>query len=402
MGIVIIFEYEEGGAVVTNFLLRTFVKDYENTEAPAVRSAVGSFAGITGIVCNLLLFVCKLLAGIVSGAVSVVADSLNNLTDAASSVVTLLGFYLGKRPADADHPYGHARYEYISGLAVSAIILLIGVELAEGSIRRIFNPTPVSETTVVIIVLLASIAVKLWMFSFFRNTGKCIQSSVLKAASIDSRNDVLASGAVLLGCLIDRGFSVNLDGYIGLAVALFIICSGIGVAKETISPLLGQRADQELVDKINAVILSNDKVLGLHDLLVHDYGPGQCFASVHVEINAEENPLDCHDAIDCIERKTLEMLGVHLVIHYDPVVQNDTERQEMLDTITEVIGQLDDRLSVHDLRIVREKGESKLVFDLVVPYDKCNEHKALKTAIDDALKSRGKAYKTVVHFDNTH
>ena len=387
---------------MTNFLLRTFVKDYENTEAPAVRSAVGSFAGITGIVCNLLLFVCKLLAGIVSGAVSVVADSLNNLTDAASSVVTLLGFYLGKRPADADHPYGHARYEYISGLAVSAIILLIGVELAEGSIRRIFNPTPVSETTVVIIVLLASIAVKLWMFSFFRNTGKCIQSSVLKAASIDSRNDVLASGAVLLGCLIDRGFSVNLDGYIGLAVALFIICSGIGVAKETISPLLGQRADQELVDKINAVILSNDKVLGLHDLLVHDYGPGQCFASVHVEINAEENPLDCHDAIDCIERKTLEMLGVHLVIHYDPVVQNDTERQEMLDTITEVIGQLDDRLSVHDLRIVREKGESKLVFDLVVPYDKCNEHKALKTAIDDALKSRGKAYKTVVHFDNTH
>lgn len=387
---------------MTNFLLRIFVKDYKNTEVPAVRSAIGSLAGITGIVCNLFLFVCKLFAGIISGTVSVVADSLNNLTDAASSLVTLLGFYLGKRPADADHPYGHARYEYISGLVVAAIILLIGVELAEGSIGRIFNPTPILETTVVMIVLLSSIAVKLWMSAFYCSVGKRIQSGVLKAASIDSRNDVLASGAVLFGCLIERGFSVNLDGYIGLAVALFIIWSGIGLARETISPLLGQRADQELVDKINAVILSSDKVLGLHDLLVHDYGPGQCFASVHVEINAEENPLDCHDVIDSIERKILEMLNVHLVIHYDPVVQNDTERQEMLDIITEIIGRLDDRLSVHDLRIVREKGETKLVFDLVVPYDKCNEHKVLKTAIDDALESCGKAYKTVVHFDNTH
>ena len=385
---------------MANVLLRLFVKDYKNLKNPCVRSAVGTLAGIVGIVCNVLLFVLKLVIGILSGAVSIVADALNNLSDAASSVVTLLGFHLARRPADADHPYGHARYEYISGFVVATLILVIGVELCQSAIEKICNPAAVSFSVTAIIILLIAVAVKLWMFFFYLALGRKINSATLKASAIDCRNDVITSSAVLFGCAIEWGYSVSLDGYIGLAVALFIIWSGIGVAKETISPLLGQRADEELVKKISHLILQNDKVLGHHDLLVHDYGPGQCFASVHVEISALEDPLACHEIIDAIECSVLEELNVHLVIHYDPVLENDAEWREMSALMQKILKELDCELSIHDLRIVRGEKKSMLVFDLAVPYGKGHSYIELKNSINQALRMYGKDYKTVIRVDD--
>lgn len=329
-----------------------------------------------------------------------VADALNNLSDAASSVVTLLGFRLAQRPADPDHPYGHARYEYLSGLTVAALILVIGVELTDGSVRKIINPTPVDISTVTFAVLGCSVAIKLWMSVFFASLGKKISSSALKAAAVDSRNDVIATTGVLLGCVISRFFNFPADGYVGLGVALFILYSGVCVARETISPLLGQRADQELVEGISKHVLSYEKVLGVHDLLVHDYGPGQCFASVHVELSAREDPLVCHDVIDTIECDALEMLNVHLVIHYDPVLENDIEWEQMRQTVESIIAQIDPALSLHDFRIARGAEKPKLVFDLAVPYTMGQERKLLKEQIDEALACQGVQYTTVIRFDD--
>lgn len=384
---------------MTQLLLKIFIKDYQNAHIPAVRTAIGKLAGTTGIVCNFLLFGLKLAAGLLSGAVSVVADALNNLSDAASSLVTLIGFRLAQRPADKDHPYGHARYEYLSGLIVAALILVIGMDLAESSLIRIFNPEPVTYSMLTFVILITASAVKLWMCLFYRKTGKYIGSATLKAASVDSRNDVITTVSVLVGCLLQQFFRVQLDGFVGLAVSAFILWSGIGIAKETISPLLGQRADRELTDKISKRILSCPKVLGIHDLLVHDYGPGQCFASVHVEISAEEEPLICHDLIDTIENDVLEQLNVHLVIHYDPVLTDDKEWDQMRQTVENTVAQIDNRLSVHDFRLVRGASHTKLVFDLSVPYDMRHQKKELKAKIDQALQENGRNYTTVIRFD---
>lgn len=384
---------------MTELLLRLFVKDYRNTEQPGVHSAVGKLAGVTGIICNCLLFLVKILVGIVSGSVSVIADAVNNLSDASSSVVTLLGFRMAQRPADKDHPYGHARYEYISGLVVAALILLIGAELVKSSVSKIIHPVSVDFTGMSIAVMLCAIALKLWMAGFFSSLGKRINSTTLRATAADSRNDVIASSAVLAGCLVERFLNINIDGYVGLAVAVFILYSGCNIAKDTISPLLGQEADQNLVEQISSLVLSHEKILGIHDLLVHDYGPGQCFASVHAELSAEEEPLVCHDIIDDIEQDALEQLNVHLVIHYDPVVVNDAELNEMRRALDEIIRQLHPNLSMHDLRIVRGSRQTKLVFDLAVPYEMTGRYREFQEKIEQALHGMGKEYETVIHFD---
>ena len=283
---------------MTNILLRLFIKNCEDTQNPAVRSSIGKLAGLTGIVCNCLLTVLKLVIGLLVGSMAIIADGVNNLSDAASSLTTLLGFRMAQRPADKQHPYGHARYEYLSGLAVAALILLIGAELVKSSIAKIINPEPIDISAATIALLAASVAVKLWMSGFYKTLGKKINSTALYATSVDSRNDVISTCAVLLGCLVNYLFGLNIDGCVGLAVAIFILYSSVGIAKDTISPLLGQQADDELVDKITELVLSHEKVLGVHDLLVHDYGPGRCYASAHVELSADEDPMACHDIID--------------------------------------------------------------------------------------------------------
>lgn len=385
---------------MTGLLLRIFVKNYKNTSDPSVHGAVGTLAGITGIVCNILLFVLKLTVGLWSGAVSIVADALNNLTDSAGSIVALLGFRLAQRPADRDHPYGHARYEYLSGVIIAALILFIGVELVKVSVQRIFAPASLIYSWATLIVLACSIGIKLWMCVFYRRLGRRIGSSTLKAAAIDSRNDVLASAAVLVGCVLGWRFHIHVDGYIGLAVALFILYSAIGVVRDTVSPLLGQRADQELIENISALVLSCDKVLGLHDLLVHDYGPGKCFASVHVELSAEEDPLVCHDIIDTIECNALKELNVDLVIHYDPVLTNDAEWQQMRLAAEAAVREVNPQLSIHDFRLVRGAKQTKLVFDLAVPYAIQDERGHLKALIDEALQKEYHQYTTVIRFDD--
>lgn len=386
---------------MTLLLLRLFVKDYENTESVAVHSAIGRLAGFTGIICNLLLFLGKLTVGWLANSVSIIADAINNLSDASSSVVTLLGFKMAQQPADAEHPYGHARYEYLSGLVVAALILIIGFDLAKSSFQKILHPEAVEFSAATFIVLVLSIAVKLWMAGFFRSLGNRIHSTTLQATSVDSRNDVVASTAVLLGCAAGYFFHVNIDGIIGLAVAVFILYSGVDIARETISPLLGKQADPELIDRITQLVLSHEKILGIHDLLVHDYGPGQCFATVHAELSAEEDPLECHDIIDDIERDALDQMNVHLVIHYDPVVLNDEEWNTMREIMDEIIVKVDPKLSMHDFRVVRSSKKTKLMFDLAVPYSMRSRHREIKAQIDTLLAERGKDYKTVISFDET-
>lgn len=384
---------------MTQLLLRLFVKDHANTGDPKVRAAYGKLAGIVGIICNLLLFAGKLLAGILSGSVAITADAVNNLSDASSSLVTLLGFKLAERPADEEHPYGHARIEYLSGLAVAALILIIGVELGKNSFQKILHPETVAFSFLTLGILIASILVKLWMALFCHTLGKRIDSATLTATAADSRNDVITTASVLLGCLIGHFFHLKIDGYIGLLVAMFILWSGIDIAKGTISPLLGKQADPDLVRRISDLILSHEKILGIHDLMVHDYGPGQCFASVHAEMAATDDPLTCHDILDDIERDALRELRVHLVIHYDPIVTDDEELNQMRTLVEQEIKTIDPILAMHDFRMVRGPGHTNLIFDLVIPFSMANQKADLKRRIDERVQFENKRYYTVITFD---
>ena len=379
---------------MTKLLLRFFIKDENN------RSAYGKLSGTVGIICNMLLAAAKLLIGILSGSVSITADALNNFTDAASSIVTIIGFRMAEKPADKDHPYGHARAEYISGLATAALILLIGWELAKTSFRKILHPEAMEFSWVMAAVLLLSIAVKLWLSLFNRKLGTRIGSSALLAAAADSRNDVIATGAVFLSCLVSMLTDFNPDGYVGLAVALFIVYSGIGIAKETIDPLLGKAPDAELVQHIRKKLLAYEHVLGIHDLMVHDYGPGRRFASVHVEMDRELDPLFSHNIIDEIERDFEKQDSIQLVVHYDPMVTDDEELNSAKKTIEAIVQGIDERLSLHDFRLVTGPKHTNVVFDLVVPFGMDEEPKVLKKRITEAIRQALPNYYAVIHVDS--
>ena len=382
---------------MTALLMRLFAKD---ADSPKGRARVGRLSGIVGIVCNLLLFAGKLVIGTLSGSVSITADAMNNLSDASSSIVTLLGFRLAEKPADADHPYGHARFEYLSGLAVSAMIIVIGFELAKTSVEKIIAPTAVRFSIPLAVLLLLSIGVKLWLAAFNRALGKRIGSKALEATAADSRNDVIATGAVLLAAVVEHFTRWQVDGWMGLGVALFILCSGANLAKETVSPLLGQSASPELRQLIIDTVKSEPKVLGYHDLMVHDYGPGQRFASLHVEMDHLEDPMVCHDIIDNIERECLERHNVHLVIHYDPVITGDEALEHMRDRVQEIVTQFDSRLSIHDFRMVQGIDHTNLIFDIALPDALMDQKKAIQQHLDSALaQPDGEKYYTVITFD---
>lgn len=383
---------------MTNWLLKCFVKQYQDTENPAVRASYGRLAGIFGIFCNVLLFAAKLTVGILSGSVSILADAVNNLSDASSSVVTLLGFQLSKRPPDAEHPYGHARIEYLSGLGIAALILLVGAELLKSSVQKILHPEAVSLSWLLVAILLASVAVKLLMARFYRKLGGKIHSAALLASAADSRNDVLSTLAVLLACLIGDWTGLRVDGYAGLLVALFILWSGVGIAKDTISPLLGEAASPELVHMVRYEIAKYPEVLGIHDLIVHDYGPGRRFASVHVEMDASRDVLECHERIDSIERAFREKHGLDMVIHYDPIVTDDPELSLLREKIAAQMRSIDTRLSVHDFRMVRGRESSNVIFDLVVPFDLQGKKPELRALAERTLAEEG-CYRAVITFD---
>ena len=352
---------------MTQLLVKKFIKDYEKTSDMKVRGAYGKLAGWTGILCNLLLFAGKLIAGLLSGSVSVTADAVNNLSDASSSIISLLGFKMASKPADSEHPYGHARYEYLSGLLVALLILVIGVELLKSSIGEIIAPSGVDFSWLTFGILMASILVKLWMAMFNKKIGKIIDSQAIIATAADCRNDVISTLAVLAGNVIAVLTKVELDGWMGTAVALFILYSGVGLVKDTISPLLGSAPDPELVKMIEKKIMSYPHVMGTHDLMVHDYGPGRQFASVHVEMAAEDDVLESHDIIDNIERDFKENEGIHMMIHYDPIVTKDEVVGNMRKWLSELVKSIDTVLTIHDLRIVPGKTHTNLIFDCVVP-----------------------------------
>lgn len=383
-----------------NILLNLFVKDKDNLMSSKARSQVGRLSGIVGILCNLILFAGKIVIGTISGALSITADAMNNLSDASSSIVTLVGFKLAEKPADDNHPYGHARFEYLSGLAIAAMIVVIGFELLQTSIDKIRHPEAIHFSAALVIVLVLSIVVKLWLAAFNGKLGKMINSATLLATASDSRNDVISTGVVLLAAVIEAVSGWRVDGFMGLGVAVFILYSGANLAKETISPLLGEAASPELKQLIVEIVENNPMVLGYHDLMVHDYGPGQRFASLHVEMNKEEDPLVCHEIIDDLERECLKQHNVHLVIHYDPIVVGDEILDQMRDMVQQIIKEYDKRLSVHDFRLVPGNGHTNLVFDMSIPYDIYAKKKEIKTYLDQKLSERAEGkYYTVITFD---
>lgn len=384
---------------MTNFLLRRFVPDYQNTADPAVREKYGNLAGIVGIICNVLLFVGKLLAGTLCGSVSVTADAVNNLSDASSSLVTLLGFRLAARPADEKHPYGHARMEYLSGLAVAVMILVIGVELVKSSVQKILHPEAVEFSVLTAAVLTGSILLKLWMALFDRKLGRKISSAALIAAAADSRSDVIATGAVLLACVVGRLTGLMIDGWAGLLVALFILWSGVGVVKDTVDPLLGAKPDEALVRAIAYLMTSHVNILGFHDLMVHDYGPGRRFASVHAEIDHRIDPLVAHEILDEIERQAKRELHVDLVIHYDPIVTDDPEIAAVRTRVLQIMHGLDPRLSLHDFRMVSGSHHVNVIFDMVLPPEDAQTAEQLRRQIEAQLQDGKKTYHLIVTFD---
>lgn len=385
---------------MTKLLLRIFVPESAQTPSGKARTAIGKLSGTAGTICNLLLFAAKLAVGILAGSVSVMADALNNLSDAISSVVTLVGFKLAEKPADADHPYGHARYEYLSGLAVAAMIIVIGVELGRSSVEKIFAPSAVMMSDAMFVVLAVSVLLKLWLSRFNRSLGKQIESSALMATAADSRNDAVSTGAVLLAAVLERLFHWQLDGWMGLAVAAFILWSGVGLAKDTISPLLGETASPELRRLILDVVRSDALVLGYHDLMVHDYGPGQRFASIHVEMDGAIDPICCHEHIDRLERECLEQHNVHLVIHYDPLVTGDAELDAIRETVNALFKAYDERISMHDFRMIRRDGFTQLLMDAALPPEMMANKDAVQRYLDEKLAGieNGK-YRAVVTFD---
>lgn len=386
---------------MTKLLLKLFVKDYDKKENSAVRGKVGTLSGIVGILANAVLCAGKLIIGTISGSVSITADAMNNLSDAASSIVTLIGFKLAEKPADADHPYGHARYEYLSGLAVAAMVLVIGFELAKTSVTKILHPEDVAFSIPLVIVLVGSVLVKLWLSLFNTTLGKHIDSAALLATAADSRNDVISTLVVLAAALLEKFTGFRVDGYMGLAVAVFILYSAVGLAKETISPLLGESASPELSGVIADIMEAEPRVLGYHDLMVHDYGPGQRFGSLHVEMDRAEDPLSCHELIDDLERLCLEKHNIHLVIHYDPVVIGDPEQDSLRGTIYDALQTVDDRLNLHDFRLVRGASHTNLIFDIALPSDLSGKEGLIGKTIDKALTDRGDdmKYYTVITFD---
>lgn len=331
------------------------------------RSRTGALAGMVCIVLNILLCVAKGLIGLISGSVSIVADAFNNLSDASSNIVSVLGFKLASKPADLEHPYGHGRYEYLSGLVVAALVLLIGVELVKTSVDKIIHPTPVDFSIALVAVLLLSIAVKLWMAHFNQALGDRIDSETLRATAQDSKNDVLSTAAVLISAVIAQLAGINLDAWAGLGVGAYIAWSGIELIKDTVDPLLGKAPDPKLVQHIRTKIMSYPGVLGTHDLMVHDYGPGRQFASAHVEMAAETDPLESHDTLDNIEQAFKDEDGMIVTLHYDPIVTDDPTVSDMRNRINEDAKQIDCRMSIHDLRTVPGPTHTNVIFDCVRP-----------------------------------
>lgn len=384
---------------MTDLILRIFVRDHKNTEDPAVRDKCGRVAGTVGIVTNFLLFLMKIIVGTVFHSVSVTADAVNNLTDSGSSVVTLIGFKMASKPADEKHPFGHARIEYLSGVIVSFIVIFLGLQLGMSSIEKILTPEENALTPVALVVLVISILAKLWQCLFYRKVGRMIKSESVEATSKDSRNDVIATSVVLLGAVITMLTGVNLDGYMGAAVALFIVFSGVQLTISTADPLLGQAPEGELVQTITEKMLSYPGIIGMHDLAVHNYGVGRCFASAHCEVDAKNDILVSHDLIDNIERDFSRDLCIHMVIHLDPVIVGDARTDALHRKVQSLVTALYPTVTIHDFRVIWGVTHSNIVFDAAVPFSVKDSDAVITQKLEAEIQKLDPDYRTVVTID---
>lgn len=383
-------------------LAKWLIPDHENTSDAVVRRAYGQLCGIVGIALNVLLFAGKFFAGTLSGSIAVTADAFNNLSDAGSSVVTLLGFRLAGRKPDSEHPFGHGRMEYLSGLVVSALILLMGVELAKSSFQKIVHPEEVEFSVVAVVILLCSIAVKFYMSLYNRRIGKKINSSAMVATGIDSLSDTISTAAVLVAMLVGKFSGLMIDGWVGMLVALFILYSACRAAMETVSPLLGQAPEEEFVRRIEELVLAHDEVCGIHDLVVHDYGPGRVMISLHAEVPSSGDILELHDVIDGIEMELREQLDCEAVIHMDPIVTDDALTTELRMKVSALVQEVDPRATIHDFRMVIGPTHTNLIFDAAVPFGGEKSNRQMEEEIKQKVRQMEGAYFAVVRVENTH
>ncbi len=384
---------------MTNLLIKFFVKDNDNILEPKVRQQYGTLSGTVGILINLLLFAIKFIAGIITASISVTADAFNNLSDAGSSIVTLIGFKMAGKPADNDHPYGHGRVEYITGLIIAFVILLMGFELLKSSIDKIINPENITFTTSSLVILIVSILAKIWLSFFNKKLGKKIDSQAMYATAADSLNDSVATTVVLISLLVSHFANINIDGYAGIIVALFVLYSGYGTAKDTLQPLLGKAPDPIFVKNIENCILKHKEIIGIHDMIVHDYGPGRVIVSLHAEIPCEMNVLEAHDIIDNAEAEIKNKFNCEISIHMDPITINNQFVNTLKEKVANILLSLDSSLGFHDFRITNGPLRTNIIFDIEIPFDfKYSDNEVVKI-VTQKIKNLDENYHPVISVD---
>jgi len=387
---------------LTEFIYKLFIKDKDNISLAAVRARYGVVSGVVGIVSNLILFFIKIISGILSSSISIMADGINNLSDALSSVITIVGFKLSGKKPDEEHPFGHGRAEYVSALFVSVIIGVMGYELFKSSAIKIFSPEDIKYGMFTMISLVVAVFIKLWLYFFLKHTGKKISSQTILASSKDALSDCVSTLAVLLGIGVFKVFGINIDGYVGVGVSGFILYTGYITLKESLSPLLGIAPTKEMVTEIREIVLNSPGIVGMHDLVIHNYGPSRFMLSLHAEVRADRDVLNLHEEIDTLERRLNDTLGCESVIHMDPVETENEEVNHLRLVVTDIIEEIDSTLSVHDLRITKRKGYVNLIFDVLVPYEFKMSTEELDKIIKSKVKEYNSEYRVVAEYDNSY
>lgn len=391
--------YVIGAEFLTNLLIRLFVKDHANTQNRAVRKSYGSMTSIVGIIINLLLFVGKFTVGRLFGSVAISADAINNLSDAGSSCISLISFKISSKPADREHPFGHARIEYVASMAVGVIVLLIGFDLLRESFQKILTPEPMGESIIVLIVLAVSILAKLWLGVFYKSISRKIDSEMLKAASTDSFSDVLSTSATLVSALVWMLFDLNIDAFVGLVVSVFIMVAGLKILNENNNKILGAAPDPEIIDIIKSKALEDDRIIGIHDLIVHTYGAGATIASFHAEVDGKGDFFEAHDLIDNIEKQLLSEYNIACTIHMDPVVTDDEEINDLKRAVAEVIKDLGGDLRMHDFRCVKGPTHTNIIFDIEAPFEDGRTNKEISAQVESRIKEMDSTYFAVIGID---
>ena len=385
-----------------SLLAKLLIKDYKNVTDAKVREAYGVLCGGMGIALNILLFLGKFLAGTISGSIAITADAFNNLSDAGSSFITLIGFKLGSQKPHPEHPFGHGRMEYLSGLAVAVLIIVMALELFKSSFDKILHPEVLECSAVIVLILLASIAVKIYMAIYNHNVGKKIHSAAMGATAKDSMSDTIATTVVLISTIVGAIWGIPIDGYCGVLLSILIFMAGIGAIKDTVGPLLGTAPDKEFVERIEEIVMAHDIVKGMHDLVVHDYGPGRVMISLHAEVPHTEDILVIHDEIDNIEEELGDKLNCEAVIHMDPIIMDDEKVNEVKEYVGNIVFQVGEELNFHDFRMVSGNSHTNLIFDVVVPFKYRMSDEVIKKAIQEAIWVNYPRYNAVIHIDHTY